>query len=194
MTLAGPAITARLERQAESGAERATGPWRRTNGFEIGGLTRQNIVDIVIDAAPNTAHVRWRDGAPYVASIGGEKITHADNTDIVWSGDTAFVLTDAGQTRVDFPDPRDRATTAGLGSGAVTAPMPGRVTLVAVDDGQAVTRGDVLFVVEAMKMEHPVTAPIDGIVSRIAIEEGAQIDEGAPAMVVAGHVAAKPED
>ena len=197
---AAPAIAARLARQAESGAGQASGPWRRTNGFEIGGLTRQNALDVVIDAAPTTAHVRWRDGTPQVTSIGAENASHADgaaksdNTEIVWSGDTAFVLTDAGQTRVDFPDPRDRATIAGLGSGAVTAPMHGRVTVLAVRDGQAVARGDVLFVVEAMKMEHAVAAPIDGIVSQIAIVEGAQIDEGAPAMFVAAHDAGKPDD
>ncbi len=102
------------------------------------------------------------------------------------------MLTDGGQTRVDFPDPRDRAMTAGSATGAVTAPMHGRVTALAVGDGQAVTKGDVLFVVEAMKMEHAVTAPVDGTVSQIAIAEGAQVDEGAPAMVVTERDAAEP--
>ena len=200
VTLAAPAIAARLARDAESSADQISGPWRRTNGFEIGGLTRQNTADVLIDGAPTTAQMRWRQGTPEITLIGAENTsqadgaTNAEDADIVWSGDTAFVLTDAGQMRVDFLDPRDRSTTAGLGSGAVTAPMHGRVTALAVADGKAVARGDVLFVVEAMKMEHAVTAPIDGIVSQIAISQGAQIDEGAPAMFVAAHVAAKPEN
>ena len=183
-SLAAPAIAARLTREAQTGAKRASGPWRGTNGFEIGGLTRQNAVDVLIDGAPNTAQVRWREGAPQVTSIGGDNALHADDADIVWSGDTAFVLTGGGQMRVDFPDPLDRAMGGGARTGAITTPMPGRVTVLAVHDGQAVARGDLLFVVEAMKMEHAVTAPIEGIVSQIAISQGAQIEEGARTMVV----------
>ncbi len=196
-TQAAPAIAAWLARQAKTSAAQAAGPWRRTDGFETGGLTRRNTLDVLIDAAPHRASVQWRGGAPHVTAIGGEKPSHAataDEADIVWSGDTAFVLSGGGQTRVDFPDPRDRAPAAGPGSGAITAPMPGRVTVLAVRDGQAVARGDVLFVLEAMKMEHTVTAPTDGIVSQIAISPGAQIEEGACAMVVGGHAGAKPED
>jgi 3-methylcrotonyl-CoA carboxylase alpha subunit len=194
---AGAAIAARLARDAEKTASRASGPWRRTDGFEIGGLIRQNTVDVAIDAAPQTAQAEWHNSAPQVTAIGAEHVAlaaNADDSDIVWSGDTAFVLADGSQVRVDFADPRDRATTAGIGSGTVTAPMHGRVTRLAVQDGQAVSKDDVLFVVEAMKMEHAVTAPVDGTVSQIAIAEGAQVDEGAPAMVIGGQIAAKPED
>jgi len=197
MMLAAPAIAARLARQAETGAKRATGPWRQTAGFEIGGLTRQTAIDVLIEGTPATAQIRWRAGAPDVTSIGNENVlqsANADNTEIVWSGDTAFVLTGGGQMRVDFPDPRNRAMMARLATGAITAPMHGRITALAVRDGQTVTRGDVLFVVEAMKMEHAVVAPVDGIVSQIEITQGAQIDKGAPAMVVGERDAAKPDD
>jgi len=197
VSLAGPAIAARLAHEAETAAGQAAGPWRRGKGFEIGGLIRQTTLDVLVDGVPKTAHVRWPDGAPEIISIGGENAANIDNpgdADIVWSGDTAFILTEGGQTRVDFPDRRDRATAAGRKTGAVTVPMHGRVTALAVRDGQAVAKGDVLFVVEAMKMDHAVTAPIDGTVSQIAIAEGAQIDEGAPAMVVGKRDAAKPGD
>jgi 3-methylcrotonyl-CoA carboxylase alpha subunit len=190
MTLAAPAIAVWLTRQAESGANPANGPWRRTNGFEIGGLTRQNGLDVLIDGIRVTARIDWRDGEPAIASIDGETVSPADTAagangaETVWSGDTAFVLSDAGQTLVDFPDPRDRAMVAVTATGAVAAPMHGRVIALAVHDGQKVAKGEVLFVVEVMKMEHAVTAPVDGVVSHIAIKEGAQVDEGAPAMVV----------
>ncbi len=56
--LAAPAIAARLARQAETGADQASGAWRQTAGFEIGGLTRQTALDVLIDGVPATAQMR----------------------------------------------------------------------------------------------------------------------------------------
>jgi acetyl-CoA/propionyl-CoA carboxylase biotin carboxyl carrier protein len=60
--------------------------------------------------------------------------------------------------------------------GPVSAPMPGSVVAVDVDEGEQVTAGQVLVTVEAMKMEHQVRAPVDGIVSGIAVAPGDQVD------------------
>jgi len=54
----------------------------------------------------------------------------------------------------------------------VTAPMPAKIVAVAVREGQQVTSGDTLVVLEAMKMELPVAAPLDGRVRAIACREG----------------------
>ena len=64
-------------------------------------------------------------------------------------------------------------------AGPITAPMPGRVTAVHVVAGAAVRRGDVLMVLEAMKMEHAIGAPADGVVSRVCFAAGDLVDEGA---------------
>jgi propionyl-CoA carboxylase alpha chain len=61
-------------------------------------------------------------------------------------------------------------------AGATLAPMPGSVVTVAVEPGQAVTKGDLLVTVEAMKMEHRVTAPFDGEVAEVRVEPGQQVD------------------
>jgi 3-methylcrotonyl-CoA carboxylase alpha subunit len=60
-------------------------------------------------------------------------------------------------------------------SGAILAPMPGRIIAVEVSEGQTVAKGQKLLTLEAMKMEHSLTAPFDGIVSELWAEVGAQV-------------------
>ncbi len=62
----------------------------------------------------------------------------------------------------------------------VIAPMQGNVVKVAVEDGQQVAEGDLVIVLEAMKMENPVTAHKAGIVTGLAVQPGAFITQGAP--------------
>ncbi|MEO8176191.1 MAG: acetyl/propionyl/methylcrotonyl-CoA carboxylase subunit alpha [Sphingomicrobium sp.] len=68
---------------------------------------------------------------------------------------------------------------AAAGSGAIVAPMPGRVTAVEVTAGETVHKGQRLLTLEAMKMEHGLTAPFDGTVAELNAEAGAQVSEGA---------------
>ena len=62
--------------------------------------------------------------------------------------------------------------------GRLTAPMPGRITRVFVDDGDQVERGAALVVLEAMKMEHTIAAPADGRVDKVNFAVGEWVDEG----------------
>ncbi|MBP0481933.1 biotin carboxylase N-terminal domain-containing protein [Sagittula salina] len=64
-------------------------------------------------------------------------------------------------------------------AGATLAPMPGRVVSVHVYKGQAVSAGDRLAVLEAMKMEHTLTAAADGVVAEVMVREGDQLEAGA---------------
>ncbi len=59
------------------------------------------------------------------------------------------------------------------------APMTGRVVVVAAEVGAQVARGDLLLVLEAMKMEHRLAAPCDGEVLHVAVQVGAIVDVGA---------------
>jgi 3-methylcrotonyl-CoA carboxylase alpha subunit len=65
-----------------------------------------------------------------------------------------------------------------VGDGAVTSPMPGRIIAVEVAVGAAVTKGQKLVTLEAMKMEHTLTAPFDGTVAELNASPGAQVSEG----------------
>ena len=59
--------------------------------------------------------------------------------------------------------------------GDILSPMPGRIIAVEVTEGQAVTKGQKLLTLEAMKMEHSLTAPFDGVVAELNAEVGAQV-------------------
>jgi propionyl-CoA carboxylase alpha chain len=72
-----------------------------------------------------------------------------------------------------FPDRSLDANTGGL-----TAPMPGSVLATEVATGAAVAKGDLLLIMEAMKMEHRITAPRDGVIETIHVAVGDQVDNG----------------
>ncbi len=82
--------------------------------------------------------------------------------------------------------PERAAARAGAGGGdsTVRSPMPGTVAVVAVVDGQEVSAGEALVVVEAMKMEHVLTAPVDGVVRELRARPGAAVARDAPLLVV----------
>ena len=70
------------------------------------------------------------------------------------------------------------APAAPAGGEKVNAPMPGTILAVNVQNGQAVKSGDVLMVLEAMKMENEILAPCDGTVT-VAVAKGATVETGA---------------
>lgn len=73
---------------------------------------------------------------------------------------------------------------APAGGEKVVSPMPGTILSVNVSNGQAVKKGDVLFVLEAMKMENEIMASCDGTVSSVSAAKGAAVDTGALLCVI----------
>lgn len=67
------------------------------------------------------------------------------------------------------------ATAVGGGANKVTAPMPGTILDVKVSVGQSVKKGDVICVLEAMKMENDIPAPCDGVVASVTVQKGASV-------------------
>ena len=61
----------------------------------------------------------------------------------------------------------------------ITAPMPGTILKVNVQNGQSVKNGQVLLVLEAMKMENEIVAPCDGVVTSVTVTKGASVTAGA---------------
>ena len=69
-------------------------------------------------------------------------------------------------------------------AGGLDAPMPGRVVEVRVAVGDTVVAGQLLVVLEAMKMEHRITAPSDGVVTKVSVAAGEQVELGTTLLVV----------
>lgn len=67
---------------------------------------------------------------------------------------------------------------AAAGAVTVSAPMPGKILDVRVSVGQAVKRGDVLMILEAMKMENEIVSPQDGTVASIQVSVGSAVEAG----------------
>jgi 3-methylcrotonyl-CoA carboxylase alpha subunit len=82
-------------------------------------------------------------------------------------------------------DPRTREFSASAVSGGLTTPLPGVVVSVPVSVGQKVAAGEVLMVIEAMKMEHTITAPYAGTVETIHFAKGARVPEGSELLALA---------
>ena len=65
-----------------------------------------------------------------------------------------------------------------VGNVKVNAPMPGKILAVKTSVGQSVKRGDVLMILEAMKMENEICAPANGTVSAVSVNQGATVETG----------------
>ena len=75
--------------------------------------------------------------------------------------------------------PKAAAPAGAQGGVKVNAPMPGKILGIKANAGQAVKKGDVLLVLEAMKMENEIVAPQDGTVASINVAVGDQVEAGA---------------
>ena len=76
------------------------------------------------------------------------------------------------------------APAASAGGETITSPMPGTILSVNVSVGAAVKRGDVLMVLEAMKMENEIMCPRDGVILSVDVSKGAAVETGARLCVV----------
>ena len=107
-------------------------------------------VDIALDGQRLQFEIQQR---------GMQWLVHGDNGDLV--------LTQAPR----YPDPQGLENSGGL-----TAPMPGAVLTTEVTAGDKVSKGDLLVILEAMKMEHRIVAPRDGVVELVHVGVGDQVD------------------
>lgn len=72
------------------------------------------------------------------------------------------------------------AAPASVGANTVVAPMPGNINAVKVTAGQQVKKGDVLIILEAMKMENEIYAEKDGKIGQVFVQKGATVETGTP--------------
>ena len=114
------------------------------------------------------------DGRYLVDSGGSQRLAYG-----VAAGDVRWVFID-GHTIVVDTAPAARRRARGRGDEALTSPMPGTVVRVEVEPGQQVAAGDLLVMLEAMKMEVQIRAPRDGRVKTIACRKGDLVQPGVP--------------
>ncbi|MFG1299558.1 acetyl/propionyl/methylcrotonyl-CoA carboxylase subunit alpha [Xanthobacter sp. V3C-3] len=103
---------------------------------------------------------------------------------VIRTGTRLTVFVRGGEHAVEFVDPRLASQAATGTAGRLVAPMPGTIIRIAVQEGQEVTKGAALVVVEAMKMEHTVAAPRDGRIKALKFAVGDLVDEGAELLVL----------
>jgi biotin carboxyl carrier protein len=93
----------------------------------------------------------------------------------------AQVVQQKARSQAPTPAPAPHvAPVASAGSTSIKAPMPGTILKLVVAENQSVKRGEVLCILEAMKMENEIVAPNDGIVGRIYVKEQQNVQLDAP--------------
>ena len=78
----------------------------------------------------------------------------------------------------------EKPLSSGTPKGAVTSPMPGKVQKIMVHKGDTVKKGDILMILEAMKMENEIVSPRDGIIEEINANPGDNVERGAVLIVI----------
>ena len=118
---------------------------------------------------------------------GGAKVTVEGRTfDVEPTGATAPAAAPAARPTVAAPTavaaaptlPPAAAAPVTGGSGSIQAPIPGVITQVCVKVGAAVSAGDTVVKLEAMKMENDISTPVGGTVQEIAVSEGTEVSDG----------------
>ena len=116
----------------------------------------------------------YRAGAGEVdADIDGRRVT----AQLTCEDDQWYVHTSHGDLTIT-ESPRFSLPGAGEFTGGLTAPMPGKVLSAAVKVGDQVRKGELLVILEAMKMEHRINAPVNGTVTAVHVAEGDQVANG----------------
>ena len=105
-------------------------------------------------------------------------------------GESDHVFSQRGATQILAIDLLAHAGEGEVEGGRLTAPMPGKVISFGVKAGDKVSKGQVLAVMEAMKMEHTIAAPADGVVAELLYAPGDQVAEGAELLRIAAVQAA----
>jgi len=154
-------LTAAATALAQAARPSTPSPWSQLEGFRINSRPR---IEASVDGG----------GKRYDLSLDG-LAPSALSTRLI--EDQVLVFED-GAVHAFTPWRSNRGDSAQASNGAMLSPMPGRMVAVMVEVGQAVTRGQALVTLEAMKMEHVLTAPFDGTVEQLSVALGDQVSEG----------------
>jgi 3-methylcrotonyl-CoA carboxylase alpha subunit len=171
---------ARMSARARRHSNEKHSPWSARDAFGFNGA-RETSYAVSIDGARVVARVRFGAGG-IQAIVDGQK---AVDCAVVEAGE-AFIAWHMGRQTKVVPEEAIAVDLEHLDSGGlVSAPMHGKVLSIEVKEGERVSKGQRLGVIEAMKMEHALTSPLEGTVSEIAVKAGDQVAERAKLLVIA---------
>jgi 3-methylcrotonyl-CoA carboxylase alpha subunit len=156
----------------------AASPWAVNDGF-CGAEYRDQDYKYLLDGEISEARLRFSSKGIDVLDSDGMVIKPAAGATSVDAGTHVFVLKYGRQLKLESYVASSAALDGSGGDGVVRVPMHGKIIAVSVADGDQVEVGDLLFAVEAMKMEHAVIAPVAGVISECAVAIGAQMEDGA---------------
>ena len=139
-------------------------PWRVTDGWRS------------VLAEPET--LRFRTGDTELSVVVDSGTAEGGELRSVGSDGDIVILDGADQVRLTLVRPIAEAAAHEASPGTMAAPMPGKIVQVLVAEGDTVSRGQTLMVLEAMKMEHAIVAPADGRIAAVAFAVGDQVGEG----------------
>ncbi|WHT16595.1 acetyl/propionyl/methylcrotonyl-CoA carboxylase subunit alpha [Crossiella sp. CA-258035] len=189
---------AALERLLALEPSGSADPWDVPGGWRIGEpawaswqieTAGQEPVEVKVRGRAHNAEVVVGEGDPEPASAsatvdadGAVRLTlsyrgRTTRFTTVRSGQSSWLTADGSTYQLTETEKLAAARHEAPGGrgGPVTSPMPGTVLVVKVAQGEAVTAGQPLIIVEAMKMEHTITAPVDGLVSELRVRPGQQV-------------------
>jgi len=155
-------VVAAGERIEEATVEHRAGRWHITLGarvYEVDAAGRGALRSLVVDGRQHEVAVRARPEGVYQVSVAGEHSTVILKAPLAYLAEQAHGAQDSGKQ-------------------TVVAYMPGVVKRILVEEGQEITRGQPLAVLEAMKMDNQLDAEAGGIIEKILVEEGQAVDGG----------------
>jgi 3-methylcrotonyl-CoA carboxylase alpha subunit len=188
---------------AEEKALEDADPWSRRDGWRLHGGARRRL-ELTLAGQPQSVTLeRQHDGAT-VLGVAGDRLAldlHPSPAGSGWhdltlggqrhrlrvyrQGERFAVFGEAGSALVAEHDAIAHAGEGASEGGRLTAPMPGKVVSFFAKPGDAVTKGQAVAVMEAMKMEHTLTAPRDGVVEALLYAPGDQVPEGSELLKLA---------
>ena len=183
LTAAG--IIALIKSQQANIAARSGGktnsPWAVNDAFS-GGQIRTQTFRYIEDGEASSSTIQFVGDKIHVLDVDRNIVQPSSDAVLVDAGDHLYAYLQGQQIKLEEYIASKfvgSGSSGGVSDGVVRVPMHGKIISVSVREGDEVEEGDLLFAVEAMKMEHAVIAPISGIVAEFALTIGEQMGEGA---------------
>jgi len=176
-------LAALLQQVTDKISERTPqSPWQQQNAFQPGGV-RKLSRGFRLNGEATSRYV-LQDANGLAIEESDQWVRPLSSLPVFEDGERILVL-DGGKQAIFEPERFDVSDGDSIASdGVISAPMHGKIIAVTVVEGDVVEQGDLLFSVEAMKMEHAVVAPFDGSVVQVSIVVGEQVENGALALVL----------
>jgi biotin carboxyl carrier protein len=150
----------------------------RSLTLTVDGKSYRVVVDantILVDGHPFVAGFDADTGRVLVDGTAYEVTVDGEMSQAVVGGIAHSLSVDGVEEARTRPE---RGTATVAGEGAVTAIMPGKIIRILVGEGDPVTEGDVICILEAMKMENELTAPQGGVVAKLHMRQGQDVEAG----------------